>query len=435
VTLSARVSSRLTLAIRATTLSAMAASATKRLAVKVIRRLHGHGHQALLAGGCVRDMLMGRRPADYDVATSATPDEVKALFRRVLMVGAKFGVAIVLEGRRQVEVATFRSDVSYTDGRRPDSVRFADARADAMRRDFTVNGMFQDPLTDEVIDYVGGRKDLAARRIRAIGDPDERFGEDYLRMLRAVRFACRLEFDLEEATAEAIRRRAGRITAISGERIHDEVFKMLAQPSAARAAEMMHELGLLEAILPELYAESGLWPAARRRIEAVAGRADAVLSAGALLCDLRAPRITEIIRRWGGSNAERGSLVWLAGHVGRWRELAEGSLAQLKEALAHPDFERLAALSRVEEKAATGSGRCWRAIRARAGRIDPGRIAPPAFVTGEDLIGMGLPPGPAMGRILKRIYEEQLNEALATRAEALRMAQDLIAKTRTDPGG
>ena len=407
----------------------MAPSATKRLAVKVIRQLHAQGHQALLAGGCVRDMLMGRRPADYDVATSATPDEVKALFRRVLMVGAKFGVAIVLEGRHQVEVATFRSDVSYTDGRRPDRVRFADARADALRRDFTVNGMFQDPLTGEVIDYVGGRDDLAAGLIRAIGEADERFGEDYLRMLRAVRFACRLGFRLERSTADAIGRHAGRITAISGERIRDEMLKMLGHPSADRAAEMLHELGLLAAIVPELYAAADLWPAAKRRIGEVAGRADAILSAGALLCELEPGPIRQIIRRWGGSNAERDSLLWLARNVRRWRELSEGPLAQLKTALAHPDFERLAMLSRLEERAVTGSVHCWRTIRARAGRIEPGQVAPAPFVTGDDLIGMGIAPGPAMGQILNRLYEAQLNETLPTRADALRMARELVDQT------
>jgi poly(A) polymerase len=309
-------------------------------------------------------------------------------------------------------------------------VRFADARADALRRDFTVNGMFQDPLTGEVIDYVGGRKDLAAGLIRAIGDPRERFGEDYLRMLRAVRFACRLDFGLARSTASSIRDHADRITLISGERIHDEVIKMLGHASAARAAGMMHDLHLLRAILPELFAEPHLWPAAQGRIDAVGRRGDPILSAGAMLCDLPAAQIRAIVRRWGGSNAERSSLVWLAGHVGRWRDLAAGPLARLKPVLAHPDFERLAVLSRLAEQTDTGGDHSWRIIRRRAGRIEPGQIQPEPFVTGQDLMDMGLSEGPAIGKVLRRVYEAQLNEAIPTRSDALRMARELVREQR-----
>jgi len=410
----------------------MAPRATKALAVKVIKRLRSAGHEALLAGGCVRDMLMRRRPADYDVATSATPREVKALFRRVRMVGAKFGVAMVIERGRPVEVTTFRSDVSYSDGRRPDAVRFVSAREDARRRDFTINGMFYDPLAGQVVDYVGGRADLARRVVRAIGDPAQRFAEDYLRMLRAVRFAARLGFRLDGATADAIRRKAGRIVAISGERIREELEKMSSRPSAADAFDRMHDLGLAEAILPELFAAPGAWARARGRLGAVAGRQDVVLTLAALLCGLPAGDIRNITRRWGASNAVRGSLVWMAEHLTDWRTLPDGSLADLKRRLAHRDFERLQALWRVEERLATGGGRRCRAIRRRIGAIDPRQIAPPALLTGEDLMRLGLTEGARLGRVQRAVYEAQLNERVSGRRGATDLARRLIADA--EPG-
>jgi len=213
----------------------MAKPATKSTALWVLRRLRSAGFQALLAGGCVRDMLLGVRSVDYDVATDATPRQVKRLFRHVLLVGAKFGVAMVIHRGRKVEVTTFRSDLSYSDGRRPDAVRFSTARQDAQRRDFTMNGMFYDPVADEVVDYVGGRKDLKAGIVRTIGRPDKRFAEDYLRMLRAVRFAVGLGFRIDPATAAAVRKHARGISAISGERIFDELNKMLSRDSAGEA--------------------------------------------------------------------------------------------------------------------------------------------------------------------------------------------------------
>jgi poly(A) polymerase len=212
-------------------------------------------------------MLLGIESTDYDIATDATPDQVHALFRRVLLVGAKFGVAMVIHRRQRVEVTTFRSDVSYSDGRRPDSVEFSSPKEDALRRDFTINGMFYDPVTDQVIDYVGGREDLVRRVVRTIGDPGERFGEDYLRMIRAVRFAVRLDFAIEPATAAAVRQMAEHITAISGERIFEELSKMLSRPSAAVAMERLRELGLAERILPELFAP----PAVQERVASGSG--------------------------------------------------------------------------------------------------------------------------------------------------------------------
>jgi len=201
----------------------MTKHADKATGMWVIRKLRAAGFGALFAGGCVRDMLMNARPADYDITTNATPQQVAKIFSRVVMVGAKFGVAIVMRQSRQVEVATFRSDLSYSDGRRPDAVKFSTPREDALRRDFTINGIFYDPIAREVIDYVGGRKDITARVIRTIGDPERRFAEDYLRMLRAVRFSVRLGFEITPPTISAVRKYAKKISNISGERICDEI--------------------------------------------------------------------------------------------------------------------------------------------------------------------------------------------------------------------
>ncbi len=408
----------------------MGSSATKAMAVGVIRRLRTAGHEALLAGGCVRDMLLGHRPADYDVATSATPRQVKRLFGHVLMVGAKFGVAMVIINRRTVEVTTFRSDLSYSDGRRPDGVKFVTAREDAQRRDFTINGMFYDPICEKVIDYVGGKADLAGGVICAIGDPKRRFAEDYLRMLRAVRFSGRFGFRIDRATAEAIGRNAGRITRISGERIREELEKMCARKTAAASLKQLHKLGLLETILPELFDRPGLWATSLRRAEAVARRCDVLLTLAAILCDLPVKDIRRIIRRWGGSNDLRNSLVWLREHIDDWRTAHEMSLAEFKRILAHRDFRRLKVLWRIEELLFPGGKRRYLAIRRRIKRIDPKQIAPPPLVTGKDLKRMGVAEGPMFGRILRALYDAQLNEEITNRRDALKLARGFVDMSR-----
>jgi len=406
----------------------MSEGATKALAVKVVRRLRRSGHEALLAGGCVRDMLLGHRPVDYDVATSATPQQVKKLFRRVLMVGAKFGVAMVIESGRRIEVATFRSDLSYSDGRRPDGVRFVTAREDALRRDFTINGMFYDPLDRRVIDYVSGRGDLARGVVRAIGRPEQRLTEDYLRMLRAVRFAGRLGFRIDRATAEAVCRHAGLIVRISGERVREELEKMFTHPSASWSVRQMHRLGLLKAVLPELYAEERTWPAARRRVAAVGRRGDLLLTTAALLAEVPGPQLRQIARRWGASNRMRDSLVWIGEHLDDWRTLGKAPLADLKRVLAHGASETLRALWAVRERLQTGGTRRCGAIGRRIKSIDPARISPRPLVNGLDLSEMGLSEGRQVGIILAALYEDQLNERLAGRRGALRRARQLVAQ-------
>lgn len=404
----------------------MAKSANKATALWVLKRLRREGFAALFAGGCVRDMLLGRRPADYDIATDATPDQVKELFRRALLVGAQFGVAVVVHNRRHVEVATFRDDVSYSDGRRPDAVRFSTPRGDALRRDFTINGMFYDPVGEEVIDYVGGRADLAAGMIRTIGRPDDRFREDYLRLIRAARFAARFGFEIEPATAAGVRKHAGRIASVSGERIFDELSKMLSLETAGEALATCRSLGLAEAIAPELFQEAGTWQRAVDRVGAVAGGGDAVLGFGGLLAELAPATIRRVLGRWGASNALRDAVCFLAAHLGAWPAAADRPLREFKRLLAVEHFGRLRKLWRHEEQRATGGTRQSRRIARRANAIPKDLVCPPPLVGGADLLSMGLAEGPQMGRILRALYDAQLDEELTTRGEALARARERI---------
>ncbi|MFB3891097.1 MAG: CCA tRNA nucleotidyltransferase [Phycisphaerae bacterium] len=409
----------------------MSASANKATSLWVLRRLRAAGHKALFAGGCVRDMLLGRAPGDYDIATDATPDQVRRLFPHVLLVGAKFGVAMVIHNRRRVEVTTFRSDLSYSDGRRPEGVVFSSPREDALRRDFTINGMFFDPIAGEVIDYVGGREDLARRVIRTIGSAHDRLGEDYLRMVRAVRFAVRLGFALDADTAGAIRELAPKITSISGERIFDELSKMLSIASAGAALAMLDELGLARAILPELFEKKELWPAAVARVRHVAEEADLTLVLAALLCELPPKVIRGIIRRWGASNELLEALCWMAKHLDGWRTAADAPPHEFKPIAAGRHFDRLRRLWRAREEAVSGGQAQSRRIARRLGAIPPGQLAPPPLVTGSDLARMGLPEGPRVGRVLKELYNAQLDDEKMTRRDALAMAHRLVDKSES----
>lgn len=384
----------------------------------------------MLAGGCVRDMLLKARCSDYDVATDATPQQVARLFRRVLLIGAKFGVAMVIYKGRQVEVATFRSDVSYTDGRRPDAVRLADARQDALRRDFTINGMFYDPFSGKhgkLVDYVGGRKDLARKVLRTIGSADRRFAEDYLRMIRAVRFAVRLGFTIDPRTVAAVRRHAPKIKAISGERIYDELTKMLGHRSAAHAASKLAELGLARHIFPETLADRALYEAGVARMEVLAKRRESSLALGAMLCELRPVEIRKIGRRWGASNELKDEFCFYSRHFGRWVNAETMPLCDFKRLMASPHFGRLKALWRAEEKRQTGLQRHSRRIALRIKAIPTREIAPDPLLTGDDLIKMGLSEGPLLGRVLRRIYDAQLNEVISTEYQAAKLAEDLAA--------
>src|SRR6266478_3257080 len=230
----------------------------KQAAINIVKRLREAGHVAYFNGGCVRDMVRGVEPHDIDIATSATPEQVQALFTKTVPVGAAFGVVLVLEGEHQFEVATFRSDDAYVDGRRPSAVHFGSPEEDARRRDFTINGLFYDPIADQIIDFVGGRADIERKLVRTIGDPHQRFTEDKLRLLRCVRFAANLGYEIEPATFDAVKEMAAEIQVVSAERIRDELVKILTRPNAGRGLELLDASGLLPEILPEIAAMKGV---------------------------------------------------------------------------------------------------------------------------------------------------------------------------------
>ncbi len=408
----------------------MANAAAEEVALKVVMRLRDAGHQALFAGGCVRDMLLGCASADYDVATSATPRQVKRLFPHVLLIGEKFGVAMVIEERKQVEVATFRSDLGYSDGRRPDGVEFSSPAEDAHRRDFTINGMFYDPISCEVIDYVGGREDIERRVIRTIGEADERFSEDYLRMIRAVRFAIRLDFSMTEDVVEGIRRNADRIVDISGERICDEISKMLGADSSQEAMQMLADLKLAGHILPELFKHDGQWAAAMARLATVAGRQDVLLSLAAMFVGAGSRAVGKIVRRWGASNEIKRSLCWMSDHLHDWQTATDMAMCDFKRLLACEDFDRLGILWRYEETLAAGSSVKSDAILQRAAGIAADQISPPPFIDGEELKVMGLKEGRELGVILRCVYDSQLNEEITSKEQAGELARKLMDEAK-----
>ncbi len=396
-------------------------------AVGIVRELAAAGHQALLAGGCVRDLLLGRAPQDYDVATDAPPERVCELFRPTREVGAQFGVVLVKKCRRWIEVATFRSDGPYLDGRRPATVTLTDARHDALRRDFTVNGMFLDPLEMKVIDYVGGRADLAARVIRAIGEPAQRFAEDHLRLLRAVRFAARLGFPIEPATLSAIQTHAPALTKVAAERVREEFQKMLAHPARQQAWTLLGECGLLPYLWPE-----AAWDAAHlRRVETLLGRlpAEAPFELGlAVLLAWRSPTdIRRIARDLTLSNEQRETTAWLVAHQTDLDDPAAPSLAEFKRLMAGPAFPALEMLAHVRYRDLPHGAERQAALAQRVAAIPPAAVQPPPLVTGEDLLERGVEPGPIYKEILDVLYTRQLEEALQSRAAALQALDEMLA--------
>jgi len=394
----------------------------------VLDTLREGGHHALFAGGCVRDMLLKQAPKDYDVATDAVPERVASLFPRTNHVGAKFGVVLVRKFGHEVEVATFRSDGDYSDGRHPDQVRFGTDLEDARRRDFTINGLFLDPATDTVIDYVGGRDDLEAGIIRTIGDPMRRFGEDHLRLLRAVRFAARLSFQIEPATRRAIAASAARLHTISPERIWMELSQILAAPSRARGWELIQRLTLTDHLVED-------WRPAGSRYELVGNRLAALgpdpvpayLGLAAVVADEPSAVLARIARMLRMSNRDKDAVVWLARSLPAARHPERLELADLKELMASELWPALLMLLRADLAASDEPSAAYDTIVAWAKRIPPEAVAPQPFVTGEDLRQLGLSPGPAMGRILNRLYRDQLNEKITACEGALATARELIA--------
>jgi poly(A) polymerase len=435
-------------------------------AIDVVRRLQEAGFQALWAGGCVRDELLGLVPKDYDVATDARPEQVRNLFKRTIAVGASFGVVEVLGPRDspeplKVQIATFRSDVSYSDGRRPDEVVFSSPREDALRRDFTINGMFFDPLKQELIDYVGGQQDLRARVLRAIGEPEVRFTEDKLRLLRGIRLATRFELTIEPATENAIKKMATEINVVSAERIAEELRQLLVHARRSRGLSLMYELGLVAPLLPELLPMKGLpqglpsaptgdlWDHVLCVLDQLGPSPSFPLAMGALLHDVGKPRTVgrtperytfyyhehvgarmadDICLRLKLSNEERDRIVWL---VEKHQYLCEAKTmrwSRLKPVLGHPGIQELLALHRAD---ATCSGRSMEQVdycELLLSMWTAEDLKPAPLLTGHDLIKLQLPSGPLYKKLLDAVYEAQLDGTIKTRHEATELVQRLLTE-------
>jgi tRNA nucleotidyltransferase/poly(A) polymerase len=437
-----------------------AGSPRRQFALEVLKTLRAAGHTAYWAGGCVRDMLLGIEPKDYDVATSATPDEVRRLFgpRRTLEIGAAFGVVVVIGPRRagQVEVTTFRRDAQYSDGRHPDSVSFSDPREDAQRRDFTINGLFYDPLADEVVDFVGGRDDLQHGILRAIGDPAERFREDKLRLLRAVRFAARFKLQVDPATLAAVRRMARQIVVVSAERIAQEMRMMLVHASRAQACRLLLDCQLLAAVLPEVLPLCGtasehthmaedLWDHTLRVLDLL-HRPDFPLALAALLHETGRPadgafrshsaaaeiaeRITNAVcDRWRLSNDERKRACWLVRHQRALDEARRMPWSQLQPLLVSEGIEDLLALHEAEARSLARETLDVEHCRHKL-QLPPEELNPPPLITGDDLKRHGIPPGKIYKSLLQAARDAQLDGLIHTPSEALALAERVMTEPK-----
>ena len=426
-------------------------------ALEIIHILSENGFQAVLNGGCVRDLVMGRDPKDWDVATNADPETVKRLFDRTVPIGIHFGIITVLLEDGQYEVARFRKDHNYEDGRHPRMIEFADAEADAQRRDFTVNGMFFDVFTERIIDYVGGVKDIDQQLIRTIGNPVERFAEDQLRMLRAVRFAARLGFAIDEQTQSAICSGAKKIKQISVERIREEISLILTEGSAAIGAQMLMDLGLLSAILPvvsamkdvpqpsDFHPEGDVWTHVRIMLDQLKSPTR-TLAWGVLLHDVGKPRtltLTDrirfhghdtfgariadtICRRLHMSKADSEQIQHLTEHHMRFRNVKEMRHSKLKRFLREEYFPELLELHRIDCLASHGMLDLYDYCKEKLDAADNETMRPSPLITGHDLVKMGYEPGPKFKEILTVIEDAQLEGNLHSREEAIDLVRKLF---------
>jgi len=435
----------------------------KKAAIHIIRELIAQGHEAYLAGGCVRDELLGIAATDYDVATSARPEEVAQMFPRVVEFGAAFGVQLVLMGEHTVEVATFRGEGAYSDGRRPDKVFFTDARQDVLRRDFTINGMLMDPVNGQILDWVDGREDLKQKVIRTIGDPRQRFGEDRLRMLRAVRLAARLGFEIHQDTADAIREMSAQIVFVSPERVFVELSKCITGPRRGAALLTLQDLGLLQAYMPEVdnlaqveqsprfHPEGDALRHTALALDALEEPVSQVLAWGTLLHDIgKVPTAMKDARgAWhfrgheamGATMARRitkrlrmsvklaDGVHALVAHHMEFMGLMKRREGSLKRFLMRPEIENLLALHRADSLASDGDLTAWEyAVNAlQRMREDP----PPQrmqLISGKDLIEMGYTPGPRFREMLHAVEEAILDEEVVTRYQALEYVRRTFPK-------
>jgi len=433
----------------------------RETATQVARKLIDSGHETFFAGGCVRDQLLELTPKDYDLATSATPEEVQALFPHTNAVGAHFGVILVKENKHHLEVATFRNDGSYKDGRRPESVTFTNAQEDAYRRDFTINGLFQNPLTGEVIDYVDGQSDLSAQVIRAIGDPSSRFQEDALRLLRAIRFTVKTNFAIEEETWAAIKEHTPLLSQISPERIRDEFSRIIAHPNRALGLQLLLDSGLSDQFLPELrdlvgceqppqwHPEGDVFTHTKIALDLLTEDPSLELCLGVLLHDIGKPATYE----WD----EKDQRIRFSGHDAVGAEMAEGILrrlrysndtiadvremvarhmqfmnvqqmreSKLKRFMARETFPQEMELHRVDCASSNGFTDNYDFLTAKADEFSKAPLIPQPLVRGKDLIDLGQSPGPHFRVILEDIQNRQLEGSLTSREEALSLLPQLL---------
>jgi poly(A) polymerase len=445
-------------------------SNARQHAANIVRTLRERGHIAYLVGGCVRDLLLNREPTDYDVATDATPQQVMEIFPQTFAVGAQFGVVLVplpkLESGASavgpneeipvVEVATFRSDIGYSDGRHPDEVRFSrDPREDVQRRDFTINGLLLDPITNEVLDFVGGREDIKTGIIRTIGEPEHRFGEDKLRMLRAVRFAARFDYRIEVATLAAIQHLAAEIRQVSRERVRDELTKMLTEGRARKAFELLDHSGLLQEVLPEIskmkgveqppqfHPEGDVFVHTLLLLEKLPAGSSPTLAWGALLHDVGKPatfrvadRIrfdghvdvgvkiaAEICRRLRFSGDDTAQILALVDNHMRFADAQRMKQSTLKKFLRLPAFEEHLELHRMDCLSSNGFTESYDFVREKLGTMPPETIRPQPLITGQDLIAAGYEPGPLFKKMLETVEDAQLEARIASREAALELVQ------------
>ena len=427
----------------------------RELANSICEMLQRNKHQALLVGGCVRDLLLGREPADYDVATDAPPVEVAGLFTESVAVGAQFGVILIPKNGLKVEVATFRSDMGYSDGRHPDRVVYSKTpQEDVQRRDFTINGLLMRHDNGEVLDFVGGQKDLGAGTIRAIGNPELRFAEDKLRMMRAVRFAARFGFEIEPATFRAIRRHVAEIQQVSPERLREELTKMLTEGAARRAFELLDETWLLGQVLPEIAAMKGVeqprefhpegdvWIHTRLMLEQLAKGASPTLAWGVLLHDVGKPptfqsaeetgdrirfnhhvdvgvKMAEAIcRRLRFSNEETEQIAALVGNHMRFGAVEAMKKSTLKRFVRLPRFDEHMELHRLDCLSSHRHLDSYEFVQHFLGATPPEQVRPERLLTGDDLLAMGFLPGPEFARILRAVEDAQLEGQLKTKEDA-----------------
>jgi len=433
----------------------------REIAIEILKRLQQAGHEAYFVGGCVRDELRGVNPQDYDIATGAHPEEIQALFSKTVGVGENYGVIIVLKDGEQFEVATFRTEDGYQDGRRPTKVQFSDAKTDASRRDFTVNGLFLDPLTDTVHDWIGGQSDLNRKVIRTIGSPEERFAEDHLRLLRAIRFAAQLDYHIEPGTFAALRAQASLIGTVSAERVRDELCKLFSPPHAARGLDLLLESGLLEHVLPELAAtidceqspdfhpEGSVFNHIRLMLSLMSKDASHILPWTVLLHDIAKPHTSSvgndgrihfyshekigaemtknILRRLRFPRVDIEAAAQVVCHHMQFKDAKKMRKATLRRMLLRPNFDLELEQHRLDCLGSHGKLNIYDFLCEQKLLLEEKPVLLAPLVDGKDLLDLGIESGPLMGKLLNEIMDKQLSEEFSTREEALTWVKEKTA--------